>query len=846
VIVTATRMLGALLASLALASPVLAQQGVVVSGRVVDETAAGLPRARVALGGARGSRFATTGADGRYRFDDVALGTYKLTARLTGFAIGEQDVSVAGAAVEAPPLTLKIALRGEEVVVSASKSEIALVDAPATMSVVGPEQIEASPAQNYGDLLRSVPGVNVVQTSARDVNLTSRQAASTLVNSQLTLLDGRSIYLDFFGLTLWDFVPATTTEIKQIEVVRGPASAVWGANALTGVVNIITRSPREAEGVNLALAAGLNDRDAGSTAGEGAGKSLGGSFSYARAPNDRWSYRLAAGYYHSDSFPRPVGTVPRATHPLDSRIETGGVPYPADRPPAAPGDQGRVFRNTGTEQPKVDLRVDQELGSGRRMSYSAGYAGTEGIIHTGIGPFDIEPGSYMAYGRTAFARGAWKVAAFANLVDVSAPNLLLADPATGKPLALNFRAETFDFEAGHSAVVGGRHVLTYGANARRNNFDIALAPGAKDRNEFGAYLQDEVPFGKFRLALGARVDKFGNLHHAVFSPRLAATFKPAPSHSIRVSFNRAFRAPSAVNNFLEQDLFAPTPIDLRPLAPLAPPALRPALSAPFVLRVKSVGNRSLKEESISAYELAYTGTFAGRTTVGIAVYQNDGNDNINFTQITPSPTNPRGLPGFDVYTPANAPATIGVNLAGEPVPAAVIGFLAALPPAVGPVVLPRTVATYLNLGPLRQRGLEVSVDHAFSRGWSAFANYSFQDDPEPLEPDADQLRYPIEEIGVPPRSRANAGVLHNGRRLMGSASLSYVDKAFWVDVLSREFHGFTDSYVMLNASFGVKWGGGKVTTSLKGTNLTNEDIQQHVFGDILKRSLVAEVRVKVK
>ena len=75
-----------------------------------------------------------------------------------------------------------------------------------------------------------------------------------------------------------------------------------------------------------------------------------------------------------------------------------------------------------------------------------------------------------------------------------------------------------------------------------------------------------------------------------------------------------------------------------------------------------------------------------------------------------------------------------------------------------------------------------------------------------------------------------------------AASVNYSDKAFWSDVLSSPFHGFTDAYTMLNGSFGVKWSGGRITTLVKGTNLTNEDIQQHVFGDILKRSIVAEVR----
>jgi iron complex outermembrane receptor protein len=90
--------------------------------------------------------------------------------------------------------------------------------------------------------------VNVTQTSARDINITSRGATNTLSTTQLALVDGRSIYLDFFGFVAWDFLPVDPGEIKQIEVIRGPASAIWGANAMNGVVNVITKSPRELQG----------------------------------------------------------------------------------------------------------------------------------------------------------------------------------------------------------------------------------------------------------------------------------------------------------------------------------------------------------------------------------------------------------------------------------------------------------------------------------------------------------------------------------------------------------------------------------------------------------------------
>src|SRR5687767_15265567 len=148
----------------------------------------------------------------------------------------------------------------EQVVVTASKGEQQLVNAPAAVSLVTTETIQNSPAINIGDLLRAVPGLNVSQASARDINLTTRGATSTLATSQLALVDGRSVYLDFFGMVMWDLVPTNPNDIRQIEVIRGPASAVWGANAMTGVVNVISRSPRQTasggKATTLTLSAG--------------------------------------------------------------------------------------------------------------------------------------------------------------------------------------------------------------------------------------------------------------------------------------------------------------------------------------------------------------------------------------------------------------------------------------------------------------------------------------------------------------------------------------------------------------------------------------------------------------
>jgi outer membrane receptor protein involved in Fe transport len=227
----------------------------------------------------------------------------------------------------------------EQVVVTASRAEQALVNAPAAVSVVTSETIQHSPATNIGDLLRTVPGLNVTQISARDINITARGATSTLATAQLALVDGRSVYLDFFGMVMWDIVPTNTSNIRQIEVIRGPASAVWGANAMNGVVNVITKSPREIaaeSGNTLTIRAGAFERpDSDSDAGRGPLFSVDGSL--ARAIDDRWAYRVSAGYFTQDPLSRPTGAIANAFQ----------TPYPS-------------YLNTGTSQPKFDGRVDYE------------------------------------------------------------------------------------------------------------------------------------------------------------------------------------------------------------------------------------------------------------------------------------------------------------------------------------------------------------------------------------------------------------------------------------------------------------------------------------------------------
>lgn len=98
-------------------------------------------------------------------------------------------------------------------------------------------------------------------------------------------------------------------------------------------------------------------------------------------------------------------------------------------------------------------------------------------------------------------------------------------------------------------------------------------------------------------------------------------------------------------------------------------------------------------------------------------------------------------------------------------------------------------------------------------------------------------------MNLPPQNRFNLGFNFTQGRFTGNMSYTWVDDAYWQDVLDSRFHGPTDAYSQVNGAFGVRWGGDRLITTVKVINLLNEDIQSHVFGDILKRQVIGEVRV---
>jgi hypothetical protein len=136
---------------------------------------------------------------------------------------------------------------------------------------------------------------------------------------------------------------------------------------------------------------------------------------------------------------------------------------------------------------------------------------------------------------------------------------------------------------------------------------------------------------------------------------------------------------------------------------------------------------------------------------------------------------------------------------------------------------------------VKNRGFELGIDGAVNRALNVFANYSWQAEPEP--------DFALSEINLPPTNRFNAGFNFSSGRFLGNLSASYVDEAFFQDVLDARFAGPTDAYTQINGAVGVRFAADRLTATVKVINLTDEDIQSHVFGDFLKRQVIGELRV---
>jgi outer membrane receptor protein involved in Fe transport len=456
----------------------------------------------------------------------------------------------------------------EERVVTASRRAQSSLEAPNATTVITAEDIRLSGATSLVELLRRVPGADVMTMGVGSANFSLRGFNQRIANKVLVLVDGRSEYQDFLGMTLWSSIPIGLEEIDRIEVIRGPGSALYGANAMLGVVNIITRAP------------GTGRRQITATAG--GGNTAAGSFvSYGAAGGMR--YRLAVGYGQMDKWSRDFGD---------------------DRP---------------------DMRLnepDPDIGfRGARGSVATEYTfapGLELALSTGVHRFATElyplgtlRNFFMdglgAYGKADATLGPVKLKAFWNHVDADAGPQY--EPIGQRSLVTHVSSHVFNGEALFSKgfQLGGEHLLNVGVEGRLKRVTWAYLGDQKEEFHAAAFVQDEWrPVKPLRLVASYRVDRHPLLAEGqpglAHSPRVSAVFIPLEGHAFRASGASAFREPTFLESYT--DLLVPAPGV-------------PGASA------LTQGSRTLKPERMVAFEIGYRGE---APTLGIdwdvALYQN--------------------------------------------------------------------------------------------------------------------------------------------------------------------------------------------------------------------------------
>ena len=187
-------------------------------------------------------------------------------------------------------------LKEEETVSIAVRHEQPISQAPSNVYVITDEDIRQSGAPDLPTVLRRIPGMEVMQVTGADFNVSVRGDNQLNANKLLVMVDGRSIYVDQQGIVLWKLLPVTLPEIKRIEVLKGPASAVYGFNAFDGIINIVTKSPEEMRGTTLQFGGGEFDTITSAAIQAGTVGKLGYRISVGHDQNAQWRNRDALAF----------------------------------------------------------------------------------------------------------------------------------------------------------------------------------------------------------------------------------------------------------------------------------------------------------------------------------------------------------------------------------------------------------------------------------------------------------------------------------------------------------------------------------------------------------------------
>lgn len=531
-----TRLLGALLLAVwpAAAWP---QSGVLRGTVVAGETGAALPGANVALLSGAYERATTASLGGGFEVRGLPSGTYRVTVSYVGF---ERRVieSVELRAGEARSLRVALApseIRMNPVTVSASRRAERAIEAPAAVHAVSRNDIVARPALTAIEHLQAVPALDIINTGINGSRWALRGFNQSFSSRLLTLCDHRIANLPGLRLNNPELVPPSGEDLERIEVLEGPGSALYGPNAAGGVVHYLTRSPFDAPGTTVSVGTGERDLRLA-------------SFRHAGTPAGTIGYKLSGAYHQGTDWA------------FDDPAEPDTLTLGRDSP------EGRTVlsqpflndRDYDTSKLTVDGRVDYRPAEKVTAVLAAGYSRVDEIALTSTGSSRLD-GWSLGYGQGRLFYGNLFAQAFFNRNNAGDSYNL----RTGNILLDN--STQFVTQVQHAVTVaGGRQRFDYGIDVLLTRPDSRGTIYGRneeddDLDEVGYYLQSETDLSaRFKLLAAGRIDHNNRLPDAVLSPRAALLFRPAANHTVRLTYNRAFEMPPAVELYADLNLVPAT------------------------------------------------------------------------------------------------------------------------------------------------------------------------------------------------------------------------------------------------------------------------------------------------
>lgn len=496
--------------AIALTGSMAFAQSVMLSGRV---TAAGgaVPGATIKLTSpnAPAAKGAYTDTRGRYTIKGIASGKYTLTVKAIGYQTKVlEDVDVSGGTLN---ISLsETAIDMDVMVVTASRTLQKASEAPASVTVVEPREIREAPKTNPVEHIRGLAGVDYAQTGISQQSATVRGFNNVFSGSLLTLTDYRPAGVPSLRVNIGYFVPASNEDIERMELVRGPGSALYGPNASSGVLNIITRSPFASKGTTLFFAGGQQNL-------------INGGLRHAGTLNDNFGYKISGQYFSANDW-----NYRDAANDLPTKPRT----------------------NTH-ERYNVDGGVYYNMGENTTVQLTGGVSEAVNTIEmTGLGAANGRNWRYT-YVNAQITSGEFFAQTFYNKSDAGGTYFLrTGNPIVDKSTLLGARIQ-------HAYRLNDDIRFTYGADY------FATTPvtegtingvneNSDDYSEVGGYLQGDWRITSKLSALAAiRADRHSVIDELVMSPRVALMYKLNDNSSVRATYNTAFSNPGTNDLFLD-------------------------------------------------------------------------------------------------------------------------------------------------------------------------------------------------------------------------------------------------------------------------------------------------------